>query len=349
VAFNVRAPFSHASMALPHACPWVAMRGGRPAVTASATVPPRVAIVILNWRRREETAACLRSLALLDYENHTILVVDNGSGDGSAEWLRREFPSVTMHATASNLGFAEGCNTGIRVALADVRHPVDYVLLLNNDTRVEPPFLRHMVSAAEAAPDAAAVGAVNLCGDGHTSSGGYIRWWTGRYVDALDQRPLATLEIRPVVDVDTVAGSTMLLRAALLRAGELLDPGYFCVFEETDWCVRLRRRGARILLATGARVEHRAGGTMGRPLQLYYRFRNRPYFMLRNARAVHWLTFLPYYLAEATVRVVAYVLLGRGGEARGVAFGVWDGMRARRGPGRLAELVQPHPGVPTPH
>jgi GT2 family glycosyltransferase len=324
------------------------MRDAPLPVMGAAALAPRVAIVILNWRRREETAACLRSLATLDYDNHGILVVDNGSGDGSAEWLQRAFPAVAVHANVSNLGFAEGCNTGIRIALADLRHPVDYVLLLNNDTRVEPGFLRQMVSAAEADPEVAAVGAVNLCHDGHTSSGGYIRWWTGRYVDALDEQPLAALALRPAIDVDAVAGSSMLVRASLLRAGELLDPAYFCMFEETDWCVRLRRRGARILLATGARVEHHAGGTMGRPLQLYYRFRNRPYFMLRNARAVHWLTFLPYYLGEAAARVITYVLRGRGAEARGVALGVWDGIRARRGPGRLADLVHSPPGVPMP-
>jgi GT2 family glycosyltransferase len=131
----------------------------------------------------------------------------------------------------------------------------------------------------------------------------------------------------------------MLVRAEPLRAGVLLDAAFFCVFEETDWCLRLRARGGRVVLATRARLEHRISTTMGKPLQLYFRFRNRPYFMRKHARAVHWLTFVPYYLAEAAARIVGYTLAGRGRDARGVLLGVWDGARNVHGPGRLEELV----------
>jgi GT2 family glycosyltransferase len=294
-------------------------------------------VVILQWRQAEETVACLRTLGGVDYDDYTVLVVDNHSDDGSAERLRREFPSLAVHEAPANLGFAGGCNAGIRIALEDPR--VAYVLLLNNDTRVTAGFLRAMVAAAEADPRAVAVGAVNLDGDGHAPSGGHLRWWTGAYVDLLDRRPLGDLAARPAVEVDTIAGSSMLIRASALRQGELLDPDYFCIYEEADWCVRQRRRGRRILLATGARIEHRQSGTMGRPLQLYYRFRNRPYFMARHARAVHWLTFLPYYLGESVLRAAAYTLLGRRAEARGVVLGVWDAARRVRGPGRITELA----------
>jgi hypothetical protein len=292
--------------------------------------------VILQWRRPEETAACLRTIGALDYANYAVLVVDNHSADGSIARLREEFPSLSIHETPANLGFAGGCNVGIRTALADPR--VDYILLLNNDTRVPPDLLATMVAAAEADSRAAAVGALNLCGAGHAPSGGHFHWWTGRYVDVLDRRPLASLAAAPVIAVDTVAGSSMLIRASLLRAGELLDPSYFCIYEETDWCVRQRRRGARVLLATGARLEHKGGGTMGRPLQLYYRFRNRPYFMAKHATRAHWLTFLPYYVGEAAGRIIAYAVAGRGDEARGVLLGVLDAARGVRGPGRIAEL-----------
>lgn len=299
---------------------------------------PRVAIVILQWRRSDETVACLRSLTALDYDNYTVLVVDNHSNDGSVERLRREFPSLAVHETGSNLGFAGGCNAGIRLVLDDP--DLDYVLLLNNDTSPATDFLKHLVAAAEADPAAVAVGAVNLAGHGHTSSGGYIRWWTGRYVDVLDERRITDLAEEPVIAVDTVAGSSMLLRAETLRTGELLDPAYFCVFEETDWCARLRARGGRVLLATHARVEHRVRGTMGNPLHFYYRFRNRPYFMRKHARAVHWLTFLPYYLGEAAVRIISYTLVGRRAEARGVLLGVLDAARGCRGPGQIHQFIE---------
>jgi len=298
---------------------------------------PRVAIVILQWRRPEETVACLRAVSMLAYENYAVVVVDNHSADGSVARLREEFPSVSIHEMPTNLGFAGGCNFGIRTALDDSR--VTYVLLLNNDTRVSVDLLGTMVAAAEADSRAVAVGAVNLCGDGHSPSGGHFRWWTGRYVDLLDQRPLASLAAAPVIAVDTIAGSSMLIRASVLREGELLDPAYFCIYEETDWCVRQRRRGGRVLLATRARLEHKGSGTMGRPLQLYYRFRNRPYFMAKHANPAHWVTFLPYYVGEAAGRIVGYALAGRRDEARGVLLGVLDAARGIRGPGRIAELA----------
>jgi hypothetical protein len=306
-------------------------------VAAGTPATARVAVVILQWRRAEETAACLRSLAGIDYRDHTVLVVDNHSGDGSVERLRREFPALAILETPENLGFAGGCNAGIQAALADPA--VRYVLLLNNDTRVARDFLSHMVAAAEADPTAVVVGAVNFSSGRHTSSGGYLRWWTGRYVDVFDARPVEAVLREPAIEVEAVAGSSMLVRAAVLRTGVLLDPSFFCIFEETDWCLRLRARGGRLILATRARLEHRVAATMGKPLQFYFRFRNRPYFMAKHARPVHWITFVPCYLAEAAGRIVAYTLLGRTAEARGVLLGVWDAARGRRGAGRLAEFL----------
>ena len=308
-----------------------------PGDVAPAVPLPRVAVVILQWRRVDETAACLRALAGLDYDNYTVLVVDNHSADGSVERLRQEFPTLAICESPTNLGFAGGCNAGIRVALADPA--VRYVLLLNNDTRVAPDLLREMVAVLEADPTAVVVGAVNRSGDRYTSSGGYLRWWTGCYADVFDMRPVTEILRERVIEVEAVAGSSMLVHARPLRAGVLLDPEFFCVFEETDWCLRLHAGGGRVLLATRAQLEHRTSTTMGKPLQFYFRFRNRPYFMAKHARAIHWITFLPYYLAEAAARIVAYTLLGRGAEARAVLLGVWDGVRGRRGPGRVDQLL----------
>ncbi len=299
---------------------------------------PRVAIVILQWHRADETAACLRSVAGLDYHEFAVLVVDNHSADGSVERLRAEFPDIAVRENAVNLGFAGGCNVGIETVLAGNR--IDYVLLLNNDTRVAADMLTHMVAAAESTRDAVAVGAMNIVGDRHTSSGGRLDWWTGRYVDAVDERGLAAVSARPVLDVDVVSGSSMLIRAEALRGEALLDAAFFCVFEETDWCLRWRARGRRVVLATRARLEHRVGSTMGKPLHLYFRFRNRPYFMSKHARPMHWCTFVPFYLAEAIGRIAVYAVAGRWAEARGVLLGVWDAARGTRGPGRLAQFVR---------
>ena len=99
---------------------------------------PRVSVTILNLNSFEVTLDCLRSLRQIDYPNYEVVLVDNGSTDGSADRLAAAAPEVRLLRSESNLGFAGGCNIGIRDAMA---RGTDYVLLLNNDTLVAPDFL----------------------------------------------------------------------------------------------------------------------------------------------------------------------------------------------------------------
>src|ERR1700727_1111005 len=107
---------------------------------------PKVSILMVTWKSYEMTRDCLLSLRKLDYPSYEIVLVDNGSGDGSPERLASEFPEVRLLRNATNLGFPAGNNVAIRDALE--RNP-DYLLLLNNDTLVAPDFLSKMVAVAE--------------------------------------------------------------------------------------------------------------------------------------------------------------------------------------------------------
>ena len=109
-------------------------------------VSPKVSIITLTWNSYEVTRDCLLTLKKLDYPNFEIVVVDNGSTDGSQQQLAREFPDVRRICNATNLGFAGGNNVGIRDALA---RDADYLLLLNNDTIVSPSFLRELIRVGE--------------------------------------------------------------------------------------------------------------------------------------------------------------------------------------------------------
>src|SRR5581483_12156776 len=120
-----------------------------PSDGSSAGALPRVHVVILNWNGWENTSVCLSSVQQLDYENRHVVVVDNGSTDESAAYIRREFPNVELIETGINLGFAGGCNAGIRRAMDE---SADYVWLLNNDTRVSVNALRALVDRAERDP-----------------------------------------------------------------------------------------------------------------------------------------------------------------------------------------------------
>lgn len=238
---------------------------------------PHVVIVVLNWNGREDTLACLRSLRELRYPRASILVVDNGSEDGSEEAVREAHPDLPLLQTGSNLGFAGGNNAGIEWAL---REDADYVLLLNNDTEVEADFLGPMVETAESD---AAVGVVGASIAYHHDpqrlwafGGGWFDVATGwvRHV----QRPVGVDRLRPRGHRHFyVTGCTMLLRTSLLEEIGLLDESYFHFCEDVDLCLRAEAAGHRIAVAPEARLLHRVSATtrVSSPLFLYYNLRSR--------------------------------------------------------------------------
>lgn len=104
-------------------------------------------IVVLKWNGKRVTGECLASLKEIDYSNYEIVLVDNGSTDGSQEYFRAQYAEIALLENEMNLGFAEGNNVGIRHAM---NGRADYILLLNNDTFVHPKFLSELVcSVAE--------------------------------------------------------------------------------------------------------------------------------------------------------------------------------------------------------
>src|SRR5579863_8615618 len=107
---------------------------------------PKVSVIVLNWNGGNDTVGCLSSLQRLNYENCSVIVIDNGSTDDSPALIREAFPDVELLETGQNLGFAGGCNVGIRRALAQ---RADFIWLLNNDTTVHPDALNAMVEKAE--------------------------------------------------------------------------------------------------------------------------------------------------------------------------------------------------------
>jgi GT2 family glycosyltransferase len=247
-----------------------------PSDPASAPLrTPRVGIVVLNWRRYEDTAACLRSLARLDYPDVEVVVVDNGSGDGSAERIRVSFPWVTLIAEEQNLGFAAGSNLGIRHAL---RQDARYILLLNNDTEVEPSLLWTLVQAAAADPRIGVAGPKILYfapSDLVWSAGGVVDWRGMPSHPGSDERDVGALEAPR--DVDYITGCALLVRREVVEAVGDLDERFFAYFEETEWCARARRAGYRITYVPTTRVWHKVkpGERALSAMYVYLMTRNR--------------------------------------------------------------------------
>jgi GT2 family glycosyltransferase len=249
---------------------------------------PRVAIIVLNWNGLVDTLECLESLSHLDYPAYEVMVVDNGSTDGSVPAIRARCSKVTIIETGKNLGYTGGNNAGLRYALA---HQAGYFLLLNNDTEVAPDFLRQLVEVAEADPRIGAVGPTVYYHDLPNviwSAGGAIDWRRGstRMV-GLDERESGQFGIEPR-SVDFVTGCAMLVRRAVVEHVGILDERFFAYYEEAEWCVRIARVGYKVVHVPRAKVWHKISplAQEDSPIVHYYMTRNQLLFL--KATGASW-------------------------------------------------------------
>ena len=242
---------------------------------------PHVAIILLNWNGQADTLACLNSLNGLDYSSYSVIVVDNGSTDGSAKAIRAAFPGVTLVESPANLGFVLGNNLGVDMALSQ---GADYLLLLNNDTVVAPDFLTCLVASAEADPSIGIAGpAIYYFDEPRTfwSAGGAIDWQKGStrmlHIGEEDTGQLGSQPYR----VDFVTGCAFLVKARVLRKVGKLDPRFFAYYEEAELCVRAGRAGYGCNVVPGARVWHKISpqAREASPSVQYYMTRNRLLFL----------------------------------------------------------------------
>lgn len=261
---------------------------------------PQVTIIVLNWNGLNDTLDCLKSLGQLDYQNYEVVVVDNGSVDGSVSVIRERFPAVTIIENGENLGYAGGNNVGLRYAMAQ---GVDYALLLNNDTVVDPAFLRILVGAAEADPAVGIAGPTIYYHERSNviwSAGGAIDWRQGstRMV-GLDEPDEGQFGQVPRT-VDFITGCAMLVRRAVLEQAGLLDERFFAYYEETEWCVRTSRAGFKVIHVPLAHIWHKISpaAQADSPLVHYYMTRNRLLFLKATSAGLRaWLhTLFAEYL-----------------------------------------------------
>ncbi len=280
---------------------------------------PLVCIVTLNWRGADDTLACVESLRLLTYSNYRILMVDNGSGDDSVVRIAEACPDIDLMETGANLGFAGGCNVGIRRALA---LDADYVWLLNSDTRADPGALTAMVELAEADAGVGAVGSL-ICDRAHPER---VLAWGGGRVDLRFGWSTHALARVADAELDYLTGASMLLRTRALEEVGLLDERYFLYWEETDLCYRLREQGWRLAVAPGSRVLHRAPESSQRRLRQKDRHFNQSAvrFLFRYAKHP-W----PAVLVGGSLRFCKRLLRGEFGRARAVVRGLFCGLRQR--------------------
>lgn len=296
---------------------------------------PSVAVIVLNWNGLEDTSACLASLGRVDYPSFRVVVVDNGSTDGSPARLLERFPNVTLIELERNLGYAGGNNAGLRHA---IEMGVDYALLLNNDTEVAPEFLRQLVETAEADPRVGMVGPTIYYYDHPDviwSAGGAIDWRRGKtWMVCLNEPDRGQCGTEPRI-VDFVTGCAMLVRREVMERVGLLDERFFLYYEEVEWCTRARRAGFKVLHLPAAHVWHKipldARGDS--PEVHYYMTRNRLLFL--RLAGVGWRAWAHTLLREYARTLLAWSLRPRwrdkAPQRRAMVEAILDAGRARWG------------------
>lgn len=237
---------------------------------------PHLCAVVIAYNQRKQTLACLRSLSGITYPAWTVLLVDNGSTDGTAEVVGQTFPQMCVLRLDENQGYSGGTNIGVARALAA---GADYILLLNNDVWVPPDAPGALVAAAEADSTIAAVGPKVYYADEPQrlqSVGGIMDWrrMRGRLIG---EGEIDHGQYERPRDVDFVVGCAMLIRAQAWYAVGEFDLAFFLYYEDIDWCLRACRAGCRALYCPSARAWHANQGTAGiEPgLVTYYTTRNR--------------------------------------------------------------------------
>lgn len=256
----------------------------------------KISIVVLNYKGLEETLECLESLRRCNRWNYNIeiIVVENGSDDGSTEALSK-IKDIQLVANNKNLGFSGGMNSGIKYAL---KRNADYIIILNNDTIVDKNLI---VNLAKLAQNADIVAPKIYFAPGYEfhkkrykkQDLGKVIWYAGgsidwenilgvhRGVDEIDKGQFTKSQ-----EIDFATGACMLIKKEVFTKIGFLDDKYFLYLEDMDFCVRAKKAGFKIKFCPSAILWHKnavSSGGSGSKLQDYYITRNRLLFAAKYA------------------------------------------------------------------
>jgi GT2 family glycosyltransferase len=243
----------------------------------------RVSAVVVSYQQRDLLRSCLESLreaVRVVEDGQEIIVVDNGSSDGSGDMMRKEFPEVRLIELPENAGFAGGVSVGIQHAKGD------WILCVNNDATVAPDAIEHLLHAAESGGDEiGSVAAQMVFADqpGIINSAGIVVDRLGVASDRLLGEPVRASEQTPVEVFGTSAGAGLYRRSMLEEVP--FDETFFAYLEDVDVAWRARMRGWRCVYVPAAVVRHQHSMTAvhGSPFKYYWTGRNRVRVLAKNA------------------------------------------------------------------
>lgn len=210
----------------------------------------KASVIVLSWNGIEYLGDCLDAVLAQDYPDLEVVVVDNGSTDGSANLVGEQYPEVALIRNERNLGFAAGSNVGLRAATGDV------LALLNQDTIVEPDWIRALVSTIQD-PTIGIVGSKSFYPDGTVQHAGGLVYGARAETDHLGRHEPDDGRFDEVRDVDFVTGAALAVARTALSHIDLLDESFsHAYYEDVDWCYTAREAGFRVVVSPAAQLIH---------------------------------------------------------------------------------------------
>ena len=266
----------------------------------SLSIAPNVSIIILNWNGKEDTIECLNSLVHVDYPNYNIILVDNASTDGLIEIVQAQFPQVILLRNQENSGFAEGNNIGIRYALSQ---QADYVLLLNNDTIIEPSFLKKLVNLGEEYSEVGMLSPLIYWYDSPETLWFYhgdINWKNG-YASHKKNDMRQRIKNPAPYDADSMylSGCALLIKTSVIKAIGELDKRFFCYYEDVDWCVRCKKAGWELAVVPSSAIKHKVSSSSTPAYGTFLSYRNIILFLWKHSTIPQFLVRVRRHIYRA--------------------------------------------------
>ncbi len=263
---------------------------------------PLVSILIVNWNGKKHLEICLSSLSKITYKNVEILVVDQGSVDGSVKYLEDNHKNINVIKLDKNVGFAAGSNVGFKHAKGD------FVLFLNNDTRVKQDFLEPLVYAMSDPKVAVVQPKICFWNKKYIQSAGSFLTLTGFLYHRGYGADINKYNVKD--EIFSVNGACMLVRTKVAHKLGIFDEDYFAYFEETDFCWRTIISGYKVIYEPKSVIFHKGGQTskvfVNSHIQ-YLSFRNRINTYLKNMSVGYLLFMLPLHLFFCMVNIFAFL------------------------------------------
>lgn len=264
-----------------------------------------VAVIIANWNGKKYLRGCLESLRNQTYKNFQVIFVDNGSDDGSVDFVRENYPEVMVKEIDRNIGFAGGYNLGFRLAMKNEK--IQWLVALNNDTKLDEKYLEEMVACAKHHSEAGSIqpkvlnffekdkidcAGIYITRDGTAHNRGYSEIDKGQFE-----------EEKEIFGVNATAAlfSRKALEKTKLAPGNFFDRDFFAYYEDVDLAWRMRLASFKAIYCPKARVFHVHSGTAGKAslFKAYYLHRNYFFTVFKNypfgimVRTLGW-RFLSY-------------------------------------------------------